>query len=190
MGQSSGLPTSFTQRPYNYPELFVSILEVGIAGLVAAILNYFFQRPAAAKVRIVKSAVPAAPVGPIRVVPQAMTRHAAPGGGLAHHSSAGCEGGFGSAACSGRCGSSRRRSSHSSTSGCCSGAASSSRSGARCPARGNCPPSAGSRESCGSKAAGARGQGRTGQAQEGERGLLQHCWGTDALGRRLGLRSK
>ena len=73
MGQSSGLPTSFTQRPYNYPELFVSVFEFCIAGLVAAILNYFFQRPGAAKVRIVKSAVPAAPVGPIRVIPQAMT---------------------------------------------------------------------------------------------------------------------
>src|SRR6478736_5882379 len=73
MGQSSGLPTSFTQRPYNYPDLFVSILEVGIAGLVAAILNFVFQRPAVAKVRIVKNEVPAAPVGSIRVVPQAMT---------------------------------------------------------------------------------------------------------------------
>ena len=45
MGQSSGLPTSFTQRPYNYPDLFVSILEFGIAALVAAVLNYFFQGP-------------------------------------------------------------------------------------------------------------------------------------------------
>ena len=34
---------SFTQRPYNYPDLFVSILEFGIAALVAAVLNYFFQ---------------------------------------------------------------------------------------------------------------------------------------------------
>ena len=44
MGQSSGLPTSFTQRPYNYPDLFVAVVEFCIAGLVAAILNYFLQR--------------------------------------------------------------------------------------------------------------------------------------------------
>ena len=69
MGQSSGLPTSFVQRPYNYPELFVSILEVCIAGLVAAILNYFVQRPqgpGAPRIKSVKSAVPA---GPVRMFP-------------------------------------------------------------------------------------------------------------------------
>ena len=71
MGQSSGLPTSFTQRPYNYPELFVSVFEFCIAGLVAAILNYFFQPPTARRVKTSKSPVPAAPPGPIRVVPQA-----------------------------------------------------------------------------------------------------------------------
>jgi large-conductance mechanosensitive channel len=71
MGQSAGLPTSFTQRPYNYPDLFVSVLEFCIAGLVAAVLNYFFQRPAVAAVKIVKSPVAAAPTGPVRVVPRA-----------------------------------------------------------------------------------------------------------------------
>src|SRR5438309_4630983 len=34
MGRSSGLPTSFTQRPYDYPDLFVSILEFCIAGTI------------------------------------------------------------------------------------------------------------------------------------------------------------
>ena len=71
MGQSSGLPTSFTQRPYNYPDLFVSVFEFCVAGLVAAILNYFFQRPSARRVKTSKSPIPAAPLGPIRVVPQA-----------------------------------------------------------------------------------------------------------------------
>jgi len=66
-GQSSGLPTSFTQRPYNYPDLFVSILEFCIAALVAAIINYFFQRPGAVRVKTVKST---APVEPLRIVPQ------------------------------------------------------------------------------------------------------------------------
>lgn len=55
MGQSSGLPTSFRQRPYNYPDLFVSIFEFCIAGLVAAVLNYFFQRPGTQRVRQVRS---------------------------------------------------------------------------------------------------------------------------------------
>jgi hypothetical protein len=70
MGQSSGLPTSFVQRPYNYPELFVSTLEVCIAGLVAAILNYFVQRSqvqGAPRVKRVKSSVPA---GPVRMFPE------------------------------------------------------------------------------------------------------------------------
>jgi hypothetical protein len=68
MGPSSGLPTSFTQRPYNYPELFVSVFEFCIAGLVAAVINYFLQRPAARRVKTVKSP---SPPGPIRVISQA-----------------------------------------------------------------------------------------------------------------------
>ena len=71
MGQSSGLPTSFTQRPYNYPDLFVSILEFGIAALVAAVLNYFFQAPTTKAIRAVKSSAPA--VEPVRVFPQPTT---------------------------------------------------------------------------------------------------------------------
>src|SRR5512132_1189322 len=66
MGQSSGLPTSFTQRPYNYPDLFVSVLELSIAGLVAAVLNYFFQGRNTKSIRTVKSSAPAA-VEPVRV---------------------------------------------------------------------------------------------------------------------------
>lgn len=70
MGQSGGLPTSFTQRPYNYPDLFVSIFEFCIACLVAAILNYSFQRPRAARARSAKSSVSPAPATPMRVIPQ------------------------------------------------------------------------------------------------------------------------
>jgi hypothetical protein len=69
-GQSSGLPTSFTQRPYNYPDLFVSILEFCIAGLAAAIINYFFQRPRAVRVKPGKSPVLVPPVEPVRLVPR------------------------------------------------------------------------------------------------------------------------
>ena len=70
MGQSSGLPTSFTQRPYDYPDLFVSVLEFGVAALVAALLNYFFQGRAAKTIKTVKSSAPAAPAEPARVFPQ------------------------------------------------------------------------------------------------------------------------
>src|SRR5438552_7355800 len=64
MGQSSGLPTSFTQRPYNYPDLFVSMLELCIAGLVAAILNYFLQQPGAEEVKPLRIPSAMAPVEP------------------------------------------------------------------------------------------------------------------------------
>ena len=67
MGQSSGLPTSFTQRPYNYPDFFVSVFEACIAGLVAAVLNYFFQRRRTVKVKSAVSSLPASPVIPSRV---------------------------------------------------------------------------------------------------------------------------
>ena len=70
MGQSSGLPTSFTQRPYDYPDLFVSVLEFGIAALVAALLNYFFQGRTAKTIKTVKSWAPAPSTEPARVFPQ------------------------------------------------------------------------------------------------------------------------
>lgn len=73
MGPSSGLPTSFTRRPYNYPDLFVSVFEFCIAGLVAAVLNYFFQRPAVRRVKTLQSSVRPASSRPVRVVPQAAT---------------------------------------------------------------------------------------------------------------------
>ena len=73
MGQSSGLPTSFTQRPYNYPDLFVSIFEACIAGLVAAVLNYVLQRPTRGTVSTVKSSIPSSRVEPVRTFPQPAT---------------------------------------------------------------------------------------------------------------------
>ena len=71
MGQSSGLPTSFTQRPYDYPDVFVSVLEFCIAGIVALILSYFFQWQRAGRVKPVKSSVPTTVVEPARIIPQA-----------------------------------------------------------------------------------------------------------------------
>ena len=70
LGQSSGLPTSFTQRPYNYPDLFVSVVEFCLAAIVAAIINYFFQRPRPVRVKTAKSEAPVAPVESQRVVPR------------------------------------------------------------------------------------------------------------------------
>jgi hypothetical protein len=62
MGQSSELPASFTQRPYNYPDFFVSFWESCVAVFMAAVLNYFFQRQTAARVRPAKTALQAKPV--------------------------------------------------------------------------------------------------------------------------------
>ena len=73
VGQSSGLPASFTQRPYDYPDLFVSVLEFCVAALLAVILNSFFQRQRAGGVTPVKSVVATVPVEPARLVPQAVT---------------------------------------------------------------------------------------------------------------------
>ena len=65
VGQSSGVSPSFTQRPYDYPDLLVSVLEFCIAGIMAVILNYFFQRQRAGRAK-----APTAPVESARVVPQ------------------------------------------------------------------------------------------------------------------------
>ena len=72
MGPGSGLPTSFIQRPYDYPDLFVTVFEFCIAGLVAAILNYLLQRPRAARARPVKTQNPVRAVqpAPVPVVPR------------------------------------------------------------------------------------------------------------------------
>src|SRR5947209_13201456 len=63
MGQASGLPTSFTQRPYDYPDLFISVLEFCIAGIVALMLNYFLQLQRAVSVTV-KSSATTGPVEP------------------------------------------------------------------------------------------------------------------------------
>ena len=61
MGQSSGLPASFTQRPYNYPDFFVSFWESCVAAFLAAVLNYFL-RQTAARLKPAKTVVRAKPV--------------------------------------------------------------------------------------------------------------------------------
>ncbi|HVO80926.1 MAG TPA: hypothetical protein VMT28_09350 [Terriglobales bacterium] len=55
VGPGSTLPLSFTQRPYDYPDLFVSVIEFCIAAIVAISINWYFQRPGKqVKVRVVK----------------------------------------------------------------------------------------------------------------------------------------
>jgi hypothetical protein len=73
MGQSSGLPTSFTQRPYDYPALFVSVVELCVAVIVALVFNYVFQRPRLARVKAAKSSVLTSPAEPARVAAWAAT---------------------------------------------------------------------------------------------------------------------
>jgi len=71
MGPSSGLPASFLQRPYDYPDLFVSIVELCLAGLVAVVINYFFQKPVRVKVQMQKRPIPPATISPVQVAPPA-----------------------------------------------------------------------------------------------------------------------
>ncbi|HZQ68044.1 MAG TPA: hypothetical protein VFA68_05940 [Terriglobales bacterium] len=78
LGPSSGLPASFIQRPYDYPDLFVAILELCLAGLVAVAINYFFQRPVRVKVKVQQRPVPQTSVSPATVVSPAPTRPAVP----------------------------------------------------------------------------------------------------------------
>src|SRR5438128_10494801 len=64
MGQASGLPASFTQRPYDYPDLSISVREFCIAGIVAVMPNYFRQWQRAGRGKPVKSSAPSAPREP------------------------------------------------------------------------------------------------------------------------------
>jgi hypothetical protein len=73
MGQSSGLPTSFTQRPYDYPDLFVAIIELCLAGLVAIAINSFFQKPRRGRTKVQKRVASPTSVAPARLVPVATT---------------------------------------------------------------------------------------------------------------------
>jgi hypothetical protein len=55
-GPGSTLPVSFTQRPYDYPDLFVSVVEFCIAAIVAISINWYFQRPGRpGRVKVVKT---------------------------------------------------------------------------------------------------------------------------------------
>lgn len=78
LGPTSGLPASFTQRPYNYPDFFVSVVEFCVAVIVAVVLNHFFQRQTVARARPVEHSAPAALPEPARIAPQAPTIAAMP----------------------------------------------------------------------------------------------------------------
>ncbi len=153
MGQASGLPTSFTQRPYDYPDLFVSVLEFCIAGIVAVMLNYFLQRQRAGSVKPVKSSAPTGPVEPARVGPQATAAAAT----TQATSPVAAGSGYPTCTC------------HAS-----SGSASSiCRAGTGSETYGSCSLSAASCELSG-EASAVRAKNRATQAEEGQRGLLQH----------------
>lgn len=68
LGPGSTLPLSFTQRPYDYPDLFVSLIEFCVAAIVAISINWFFHGPGKpVRVKIVKrtSSVPRPEAAPV-----------------------------------------------------------------------------------------------------------------------------
>ena len=72
-GQSSGLPTSFSQRPYDYPDFLVSVVESCIAALIAAILNYRFERHRPGRLTSATSSIPTKPAEPPLRTTQTLT---------------------------------------------------------------------------------------------------------------------
>lgn len=77
MGPNAGLPESFT-RNYDYPDLFVAVLEFCVAGIVAASINWFFRRPRKAQVGIQAASVPAQPAARPLVPPPQVSKLAPP----------------------------------------------------------------------------------------------------------------
>ena len=73
MGQSAGLPTSFTQRPYNYPDLFVSVTGVLYCSAGGGGPELFLPGGDHEDNQDRKSSAPAAAVEPVRVFPQPTT---------------------------------------------------------------------------------------------------------------------
>jgi hypothetical protein len=71
VGQSYELPASFTQRPYDYPDFLVSVLESCIAAIMALILNYLFQWKRAE--RPISSSVPTMPVVAASLITESST---------------------------------------------------------------------------------------------------------------------
>jgi hypothetical protein len=68
VGPGSTLPVSFTQRPYDYPDLFIALVELCVAGIVAISITWYFQRPGKpVRVKVVKrnSVIPQATVAPV-----------------------------------------------------------------------------------------------------------------------------
>ncbi len=137
MGQASGLPTSFTQRPYDYPDLFVSVLEFCIAGIVAVMLNYFLQCSSSHG-----------------------GRSHDPGHVAGRPTSASGEAGSGYPTCT------------------CHGSSGSASSichaGTRSETYGSCSLCATGRKPCGVEASAVRAKNSATQAEEAQRGLLQH----------------
>ena len=177
MGQASGLPASFTQRPYDYPDLFVSVLEFCIAGIVAVMLNYFLQWQRAGRVKLVKSSAPAAPLEPARVVPQATaaaattqaTSPVAPPAPVAKPDPVTPPAPVTVAPAA---------------------PAPFVTPGTRSETYGSCSLCATGRKPCGVEASAVRTKNSATQAEEAQRGLLQHRRRSHAFWRRLGARAE
>jgi hypothetical protein len=79
MGPNSSLPASFTERPYDYPDLFVAVLEFAVAGLVAVGLNALLMpRKKVVRMKVVRKPVPAPVPEVARIIPEAAPLPPAP----------------------------------------------------------------------------------------------------------------
>ena len=165
MGQSSGLPASFTQRPYNYPDLFVSILEVCIAGTMAVILRKgeTGEEPGSDRAGRARTSGSSSRDG--------CREH--PGHVADPPTSTTDEARSGYLTCT-RPGHSGRAASICLDNETCDG----------------CRPSAANCELCGGKASAGRAKSRATQAEETQRGVLQHSRRTRAFRRRLAAKAE
>jgi hypothetical protein len=173
LGQSSGLPASFTQRPYDYPDLFVSIGSL-YCGDHGGDPELFLR---AAKVRKREGG----------------EESSSDRAGRARRSGSSSRGGCGedpghvAGRRSSTTGDARSGYSSSTRSGSSGGAAPICLASETCD---SCAPHAASCDVCGGKAFADRAKSRATQGEEAQRGVLQHCRRARAFRRRLAAKAE
>lgn len=68
LSQNAGLPPSFTGN-YDYPDMFIAIIEFCLAGIVAVSLNWLLQRPNRTREKRFQPIIPAVPPSSVSAAP-------------------------------------------------------------------------------------------------------------------------